>query len=86
MANLCIPQVSVLTDSLEMALGHNVHACSLTCTAFCFTWFWVDWLVGSFKDYKENLPMWNWKNLNPEHFQKVNAEFSSSRDMISFVN
>lgn len=55
MANLCIPQVSALTDSLEMALGHNMHACPLTCTVFCFTWFWF---VLVFKDYKESPSMW----------------------------
>lgn len=34
----CVSQVSALTVGLEMAVGHNTHTCSLTCTGvlFCF--------------------------------------------------
>lgn len=38
-SDLYISQVSALTVGLEMAPGHNVHTCSLTCTGLCCAFF-----------------------------------------------
>lgn len=79
-SDLCISQVSTVNVDLEMAVGHNTHTCSLTCTGVLFCFFCLFVCLGCFvlffKVYRGNLSLWNWKYLlNPELLQEVHAEF-----------